>query len=695
MSTVQFTPLLDLGRDGATANILQIDTTIVLLDCGWTPALDPALLQPVLRILPKVSYILVSQPALEHLGALPYLAKQPGYRAAVYATLPVARMGQMVLFDAYLSRAKYERFSALSVKDINSVFESVVQLKYSEKFLLKEVGVVVTPTRAGHTVGGTAWKLTYDMQDIIYAPCVFPHPQRHISGLDFHICEQALLLILGTTACNDRPRAEEERRFLEAIRDTIGREGSVLVPVQAAGPTLEMLVALEEFWDRNRDDLQSAGLYFLGNMTRTTIDFIKSHLEWMNERAISQFEFSRDNLFTFKYVKLVQSEEEIDWSQPCCILATPWDCSSPLSRSVLARMAERENNLLLVSELPSPGFLQTLIDAPKGTFFEFPATRLVLPSLDITDSTSALDESQPETVEAGDQQPSTDPADNVAKHFETKAFPCFAICECKTLADEYGEEMTEAELLLWRNPDEMEEVKERRTEQEMRRQLQTPVFQMMEEERVRKNASLEECTVSFHLLLRKAVCLFDSRPDLVSMKLTIAKARPKQLALLGSCNRPELAEYAKTQASVREVHLPEPGAVLNLLQHFTIRPIHFSEELYRSLQFHSVDGYEVSYIKGEVQDTEDRLLFHIRQEETPSQEHGVFLGTLSLNQLKANLVERGYRVLFREGKLVVNESVLLSRTKDERGRTHYQLEGLASKEYYDLRRVLYSHFVYL
>ena len=693
MSKVQFTPLLDLERDGATANLLQLDSILLLLDCGWTPALDPAVLQPVLSILPRVSYILVSQPAIEHLGALPYLAKQPGYRAAVYATHPVARMGQMVLYDAYLSRAKFERFSAISVKDISDVFETVVLLKYTEKSLLKEAGVLVTPTGAGNTLGGTAWKLTYDMQDIIYAPCVFPHPQRHIRGLDFRTCEQALLLILSTTACNDRPRAEEERRFLEAIRETVVREGSVLVPVQAAGPTLEILVALEEFWDRNRDDLQSAGLYFLGSMTRTTVDFIKSHLEWMNERA--QFEFGRDSLFTFKYLKLVQNEEEVDWSRPCCVLATPWNCSSAFSRSVLSRMAEQENNLLLLPELPHPGFLQNLLEAPKGTLFEYPASRLILPNPDTSESTSLPDESQPETVEVGNQQPSADPTDAVAKHFEAKAFPCFSICECKALADEYGEEMTEAELLLWRSEDEMEEAKERLTEQTMRRQLQTPVLQMVEEERVRKNATLEEYTVSFHLQLRKALCLFDSRPDLVSMKLTIAKARPKQLILLGTSNRLELAEYAKTQAGIREVHMPEPGAVVNLLQHFTIRPIHFSEELYRSLQFHSVDGYEVSFIKGEVQNSEDRLVFHIKEEAKPSQEHGVFLGTLSLNQLKAALVERGYRVLFREGKLVVNESVLLSRTKDERGRTHYQLEGLASKEYYDLRRVLYSHFIYL
>jgi cleavage and polyadenylation specificity factor subunit 2 len=137
MTKVQFCPLLELEKDGAVANLLRIDSVTVLLDCGWTQAFDPALLQPIIDILSEVTIILISHPTLEYVGALPYLAKQPGFHASIYATLPVARMGQMVLYDAYISHAKCERFSMLTIEGINSTFELVNQLKYSEKFPVK------------------------------------------------------------------------------------------------------------------------------------------------------------------------------------------------------------------------------------------------------------------------------------------------------------------------------------------------------------------------------------------------------------------------------------------------------------------------------------------------------------------------------------------------------------------------------
>ncbi len=39
-----------------------------------------------------------------HLGALPYLVGRCGLKAPVYSTSPVHKMGQMAMYDQYLSR---------------------------------------------------------------------------------------------------------------------------------------------------------------------------------------------------------------------------------------------------------------------------------------------------------------------------------------------------------------------------------------------------------------------------------------------------------------------------------------------------------------------------------------------------------------------------------------------------------------
>lgn len=51
-----------------------------------------------------MDYVLLSHPDLRHLGALPYLVGRCGLAAPVYATLPVRRMGSLLLYDHHTSR---------------------------------------------------------------------------------------------------------------------------------------------------------------------------------------------------------------------------------------------------------------------------------------------------------------------------------------------------------------------------------------------------------------------------------------------------------------------------------------------------------------------------------------------------------------------------------------------------------------
>lgn len=61
------------------------------------------LLRPV-RVVPQLDLVLLSQPDLQHLGALPYLVgKKVGLKAPVYAATPIARLGPILYHDYYAS----------------------------------------------------------------------------------------------------------------------------------------------------------------------------------------------------------------------------------------------------------------------------------------------------------------------------------------------------------------------------------------------------------------------------------------------------------------------------------------------------------------------------------------------------------------------------------------------------------------
>lgn len=49
----------------------------------------------------QVDAVLLSHPDPLHLGALPYAVGKMGLNCAIYATIPVYKMGQMFMYDLY------------------------------------------------------------------------------------------------------------------------------------------------------------------------------------------------------------------------------------------------------------------------------------------------------------------------------------------------------------------------------------------------------------------------------------------------------------------------------------------------------------------------------------------------------------------------------------------------------------------
>jgi cleavage and polyadenylation specificity factor subunit 2 len=57
------------------------------------------------RVAPKLDLVLLSQPDLHHLGALPLLSgKAASLSAPVYAAAPIAKLGHIFYHDCYTSQ---------------------------------------------------------------------------------------------------------------------------------------------------------------------------------------------------------------------------------------------------------------------------------------------------------------------------------------------------------------------------------------------------------------------------------------------------------------------------------------------------------------------------------------------------------------------------------------------------------------
>jgi cleavage and polyadenylation specificity factor subunit 2 len=65
------------------------------------------------RYVKEIDAVLLSFPDIEHIGALPYLVSKCGLNCPIYATIPVAQMGQMFLYDLLLVTVNKEEYEHL------------------------------------------------------------------------------------------------------------------------------------------------------------------------------------------------------------------------------------------------------------------------------------------------------------------------------------------------------------------------------------------------------------------------------------------------------------------------------------------------------------------------------------------------------------------------------------------------------
>lgn len=89
----------------------------------------------------------------------------------VYATIPVHNMGSVALIEALHAKTHSQDFKLFNMHSIDAAFDKIHQLRFLQPVALggRAAGITITAHAAGHTVGGTVWKIKKDTEDIVYA----------------------------------------------------------------------------------------------------------------------------------------------------------------------------------------------------------------------------------------------------------------------------------------------------------------------------------------------------------------------------------------------------------------------------------------------------------------------------------------------------------------------------------------------
>jgi cleavage and polyadenylation specificity factor subunit 3 len=127
-----------------------------------------------------------------------------------------------------------------------------------------------------------------------------------------------------------------------------------LLPVVALGRAQELLLILEEYWERH-PELHGVPIYQASGLARRAMGVYRSYIEMMNDDIRAAFAIA--NPFQFKYITHLKSAAQFDDVGPCVVMATPSMLQSGVSRDLFEAWCGDEKNCVVIADFAVQGTL--------------------------------------------------------------------------------------------------------------------------------------------------------------------------------------------------------------------------------------------------------------------------------------------------------------------------------------------------
>ncbi|KAJ7228484.1 beta-lactamase-like protein [Mycena pura] len=445
---ITFTSLSGAAHSSRTtplSYLLQVDDVRILLDCGspdWSPedqALNPdeqtfhweEYCRALREVAPTVDLVLLSHGDLAHCGLYAYAYSRWNLKAPTYTSLPVQAMGRIAttediegireqedvgdegealnqdtesLLDSgdgspkpTVNSDKLEGKYVATLNEVQEAFDSVNTLRYSQPTRLqgKCQGLTITPFNAGHTIGGTIWKIRSPSSGtILYAVNVNHMRERHLDGAVlmskstggvFEPLARPDLLITDaerTTVINSKQR-DRDAALIDTITSTLtsSTRSSVFIPCDSSTRVLELLVLLDQHWKYSR---LTYPICLLSRTGSEMLTFVRSMMEWLGG-TVSKEDVGEDGshkpsrhnhrrrdedgdedavgafALRFKYLEFFPNPQALiqrySSTDPKLILAVPASLSHGPSRNLFVNFAAIPNNVVLLTSRCEEGTL--------------------------------------------------------------------------------------------------------------------------------------------------------------------------------------------------------------------------------------------------------------------------------------------------------------------------------------------------
>lgn len=235
----------------------------------------------------------------------------------------------------------------------------------------------LTPYPAGHVLGAAMFLIEIAGLKILFTGDYSRELDRHLIPAAVPKGVKVDVLITESTfgVSSFSPRQERETALMKSMTTILNRGGRCLMPVSSTGHVQELLLILEEYWERH-PEFHKYPVYYASGLAKRCMQVYQTSLDSMNDNIKAKFERSLAQAATgdgrsaagpwdFQYIRSLKSLERFDDVGGCVMLASPSMLQNGVSRALLEQWAPDPKNGVIVTGYSVEGTMtKQLLEEP-------------------------------------------------------------------------------------------------------------------------------------------------------------------------------------------------------------------------------------------------------------------------------------------------------------------------------------------
>ncbi|KAK8203356.1 endoribonuclease ysh1 [Zalaria obscura] len=363
---------------GRSCHIIQYKGKTVMLDAGIHPAYDGLAALPFYDEfdLSTVDILLITHFHMDHAASLPYVLAKTNFSGKVFMTHPTKAIYKWLMQDSV--RVQNTQTSSEAVpqlfneQDVLSTLPMIQTIAFHTTHT--HSGIRITPYPAGHVLGAAMFLVEIAGLNILFTGDYSREHDRHLIPASVPRGVKVDVLITESTfgVASHIPRVERETALMKSLTGVLNRGGRVLMPVFAIGRAQELLLILEDYWNRH-PEYRKYPIYYASNLAKkcmlvyqTYIDAMNNNIKNMFQKKLADAAAGDDSKgaggpWDFRWIRSLKSLERFDDVGGCVMLASPGMLQNGVSRALLERWAPDPKNGVIITGYSVEGTMAKLI----------------------------------------------------------------------------------------------------------------------------------------------------------------------------------------------------------------------------------------------------------------------------------------------------------------------------------------------